>query len=151
MPAPGKNVRVVAQITINASPSEVFKYMVNLKHHFLWNPHLRTISPIILLKEGSSYESSSIVLGVKVKGLNKVTRLVASQELQLENRTGLIHYVVNYKLRNQSGQTKLTCTTTVDTLYKPLRFADSIMKVLARRELQSDLAALKVAAEHKIK
>src|SRR5579862_6999072 len=101
-----KKVNVLAQITITARPSEVFKYMVNLKHHFLWNPHLQEISPIKKLKQGGSYKSSSIVLGVKVHGINCVTKLVPDQELQIENQTGLIHYTVNYKLTAQSQKTK---------------------------------------------
>src|SRR5581483_2180260 len=138
MAASNGSVRVVAKITISAKPPAVFNYLTDLRRHFLWNPHLRTISPLIKLESGSVYETSSIILGVKVKGKNEVTRLKPEQELQIENHTGLIRYAANYKLGGRGGQTTITCTTTVDTEYKPLHFADSIMKKLARRELQSD-------------
>jgi hypothetical protein len=144
-------VRVVAKITINAAPHLVYEYLINLKYHFLWNPHLRTISPIIILKQGSSYKSSSVLLGVKVKGHNKATKLVENKELQIENQTGLIRYSVNYKLRLRQNQTSVVCTTSVNTDYKPLHFAESVMRVLAKRELQSDLQALKIAVEHGIR
>lgn len=150
MAAASGRVKVVAQVSITAGPAEVFKYMGDLKYHFLWNPHLQKISPIKVLKTGTIYESSSILLGVKVKSENKVTKLTPGKELQIENQTGVIRYSVNYKLQADGRHTTIVCTTTVDTDYKPLHFADSIMKALAKRELQSDLQALKLAVEHKI-
>jgi uncharacterized membrane protein len=150
MSSSNQPVEVVATVTINAAPEAVFKYMINLRHHFLWNPHLRTITPLIRLKEASEYESSSVLLGVKVRGINKVTKLVKNRRLQIENQTGLIHYRVNYSLSSNSQQTKIICNTTIETYQKPLHFAAPILSVLAKRELQSDLQALKVAVEKNI-
>jgi hypothetical protein len=66
------------------------------------------------------------------------------------NQTGLIHYRVNYSLSSNSQQTKIICNTTIETYQKPLHFAAPILSVLAKRELQSDLQALKVAVEKNI-
>jgi hypothetical protein len=65
-------------------------------------------------------------------------------------QTGLIHYRVNYSLSSNSQQTKIICNTTIETYQKPLHFAAPILSVLAKRELQSDLQALKVAVEKNI-
>lgn len=36
--------KVSTKITINASPHEVFDYVTDLKHHYLWNPQIHAIS-----------------------------------------------------------------------------------------------------------
>jgi hypothetical protein len=142
--------RVTTQITIAASPAEVFAYLIDLKRHFLWNPHLHSITPQVLLTPGLTYKSSSLLLGVKVSGLNRVTKLVKERELELENDTGALHYRVNYLLRRRHNTTLLICATRVSGESQAFAFATPVLKLLARRELQADLQALKIAVEQQL-
>jgi len=144
-------VKLVARITIAAEPAEIFKYLVVLKRHFLWNPHLQTISPLITLKQGSSYKTTSMMLGIQVSGVNKVTKYVPNEELELQNDAGALHYSVHYRLQ-PAGQRKvqLLCTTMVSSSNKAFLFTRPVFSMLARRELQTDLRALKIAIEQKL-
>ena len=80
---------VIVKVTINADKSLVFKYLTDLKLHFLWNPHLQKISPQTKLKEGMEYQSRSLMLGVAVKSNNVVSKLIDDKELEITNNTGL--------------------------------------------------------------
>jgi hypothetical protein len=139
--------RIVTRINIAARPPAVFKYLRHLKYHFLWNPHIRSLSPLKTLQEGMVYKSTSLMLGIRVQGKNQVTRLSNNRELQIENSTGTLKYRVNYKLAPARNGTLLTCSTTVYSDYQAFAFTTPIMKLLARRELQTDLQALKIAVE----
>ena len=141
---------VVSRVSINTTPSEVFRYLTDPEYHFLWNPHLRSMSPRVLLKEGSSYKTSSLLLGIQVTSLNHVTKLAANRELQIENTTGTLKYRVNYSLQPDKKTTLLICTTELSTDGKAFVYTQPILKMLARRELQSDLKALKLAVEKKL-
>ena len=138
---------VVSRITIAASRAETFRYLADLKYLHLWNPHLRSVSPINKIKLGSRYKSLSVVLGVDVRGDNRVTKFIGGKELEIENSTGTLHYLVNYKLLNDRGRTKLVCSTAVSAKGDAFAFVAPVLKLLARRELQSDLQALKIVVE----
>lgn len=142
--------RVVARISIEASPAEIFTYLTNLKYHFLWNPHLRSVKPITILKLGVKYNSSSWLLGVKVHGTNVVTKLTPNKEIELKNSTGALSYLVNYQLRVDQKRTFVFCRTIVASDSQAFAFTTPLLKLLARRELQSDLQALKIAVEQKL-
>ena len=142
--------RVVTKVTISASPVAVFAYLKNLEHHYLWNPALQRLSSIKPLKLGMEYKSVRMVLGKQLKATNTVTAFINNRELQLENNTGMIHYCVNYKLKSQGKNTVLTCSTSVSAESKAFAFAKPVLEILARRELQSDLQALKVAVEQRL-
>ena len=143
--------RVVARTSIKASPSEVFDYLRDLNTHFLWNPPLISIKPITKLQLGSEYKSSSMILGVKVSGVNKVCKFLEDKELELENNTGILKYRVNYRLSTKEGKTQLVCTTEVSSDSNAFAFAKPVLKLLARRELQTDLKALTIAVENQLK
>ena len=142
--------RVTTQVTILARPADVFAYLIDLKRHFLWNPHLQSVSPQVLLKPGLKYKSSSLLMGVKVSGVNRVAKLIKERELEIENDTGTLHYRVNYRLRPELDRTLLTCDTQVSGQNEAFAFAAPVLKMLARRELQADLQALKIAVEQHI-
>jgi hypothetical protein len=143
-------VRITTQVTINAEPAEVFEYIKNLKYHFLWNPQLRTIDPVIRLKAGAEYKTTSLVLGKRLTAVNKVIGYTENRELELENTTGLVHYSAKFTLMPKSKKTRLICSTRVDSASKAFAFAKPVLEILARRELQSDLRALKLAVEHRL-
>ena len=143
--------RLVTQIAINATSADVFRYLSNLKYHYLWNPHLRSISKTTNLEQGMAYQSSSLLLGVRVRGNNVVTKLLPNKELELENKTGALQYKVNYQLRSAKEKTLLTCTTTVFSESNAFAFTTPVLKLLARRELQTDLQALKISVEKQLK
>ncbi len=88
-----------------------------------------------------------MLLGVKISGKNKVTKFVQGKELELENSTGILQYRVNYRLQASHRKTVLYCTTSVSSSGTAFAFATPVLKLLARRELQSDLQALKIAVE----
>lgn len=138
------------RVSINATPEAVFKYLKHLKYHYLWNPPQQTIEPIISLKKGSQYKTTSVILGKKLEALNTVTKFRENLELELENTTGLVHFVVNFKLTGESGKTQLICNSILDSDSKAFAFAKPVLEVLARRELQTDLKALKIAVENQL-
>lgn len=141
---------IVSQVTIKARPAAVFKYLADLNYHFLWNPHLQNLSPRMVLKKGVSYQTTSMLLGVKVVAKNQVTKFASNQELQIENSTGTLKYKVNYQLRGQEQSTTLVCTTEVSADSPSFAFSRPVLKMLARRELRSDLEALKLAVEQQL-
>jgi len=141
------NARIVTQITVNSSPERVFKYLTDMKYHYLWNPQLQRLTPVTVLKAGLQYEAESLVLGVRIKANNTVTNFVKNRELEIDNQTGMVHYSANFKLSRRKESTLLICNTTVSTTSKAFAFAKPVMERLARRELQTDLQALKIAVE----
>ena len=121
-----------------------------MRLHYLWNPPQQTIEPIITLKLGSQYKTTSVILGKKLEALNTVTKFHDSKELELENNTGLVHFVVNFKLSYNAGKTTLICNSILDSDSKAFAFAKPVLEMLARRELQADLKSLKIAVEQKL-
>jgi hypothetical protein len=144
-------VRITSQITIAAKPDYVFEYLKDLRYHYLWNPQIRMIEPEIKLKIGSIYKTTSVVLGKSIKATNTVTKFTDGRELELENNTGMVHYRANFRLTAKSSKTLVVCNTWVDSDNRAFAFARPVLEILARRELQSDLQALKIAAEHSLK
>jgi hypothetical protein len=142
--------RIATKININASPSEVFKYLAHLKYHHLWNPQVQSIIPIKSLALGSEYKTTSTVLGVKLTSKNIVTKFTKFKELEITNNIGLVKYEANFKLQDKTKCTIITCTTTVTSDNDAFAFAKPILKLLARRELQNDMQALKLAVEHSL-
>lgn len=143
--------RVVTQITIAAGKELVFKYLQDMHYHYLWNPQIQSLKPITKLQIGTKYEAVSQVLGVKITAKNVVTKLQPNTELELENNTGMVHYCTNFTLSTKGQDTVLVCTTAVSSESKAFAFAKPVMERLARRELQTDLQALKIAVEHRLK
>lgn len=141
---------IVTRITIAASPAAVFKYLADLKYHHLWNPQLQQLSSYEKLRLHSRYQASSRVLGIKIEMTNSVTRFAPAREMQIENETGAVHYCANFQLRAQGDKTLVTCTTAVSSHAEAFAFAAPVLKALARRELQADLQALKLAVENNL-
>ena len=142
--------RVVSKVTIHASITEVFKYLENLSYHQLWNPQLQNINPITNLALDSTYQTTNIFLGKKLKTSNVVTKFEKNSEIQIENTTGLVEFCANYKLSKKNNSTIVTSNITVASKSKAFAFATPVLKALAQRELQTDLQALKVAVEQKL-
>jgi hypothetical protein len=143
--------KVTARVTINSPRNKVFEYLSHLKYHFLWNPHLRQLEPIVLLQQGTVYKSTSQMLGIEVKGNNQITVFKPDEEIEISNTTGALKYRVRYGLKSNSPTTTVTCTTEVSSESSAFAFATPVLKVLAQRELQSDLRSLKVAVENQLK
>ncbi len=143
-------VNITSKVDIGVKPSEIFTYLTDLKRHYLWNPHLRKVAPLNSLKLGVTYRSTSLLLGIEVRGSNKVVKYIQNREIEIANSTGTIHYRVNYKLLNNTSKTQVVCTTHVSSDHKSFAFTQPILKLLARRELQSDLEALKIAVENQL-
>lgn len=146
------DAQVRTQTTIAASPQEVFRYLADTRSHYLWNPHLEKITPASLqeLKEGTTYTTTSLLFGMKVKATNLVTECVQNKFLCIKNDTGLLCYFVKYTLKPTEEGTLLICHITVTADSKAFAFAKPVLKTLAQRELQSDLEALKLAIEEKL-
>lgn len=142
---------VVTKVTIQASASRVFNYLTDLKYHHLWNPQVLRISQHGKLKLGSSFASTSLLLGVEVESNNVVMKFVYPKELEIQNKVGMVQYTANFKLFQAGGTTLVVLTTEVSSHSKAFAFAPPLLKVLARRELQTDMQALKIAVEHKLK
>lgn len=143
--------RIKTTITIDASSEAVFRYLADTKLHYIWNPHLQKISPEIKLHAGAIYETMNVVLGVRIGARNIVNTFFENQQLEIQNQTGMLEYRVNYQLVSvASSQTKVICTTVVAASGKAFYFAKPMMEQLARRELRTDLAALKAAVEQQL-
>ena len=97
-----------------------------------------------------TYKTTSLVLGKQLSAVNTVTKFRERQELEVENNTGLVHYRAKFRLASKNGTTRLVCDTWVDSDSRAFAFAKPVLEILARRELQSDLQALKIAVEHRI-
>jgi uncharacterized membrane protein len=144
-------VNVATKITIAAPAREVFRYLTDLKYTHLWNPQIKQLSSKKVLKLNSTYETTSQVLGITIQSVNVVTKYIPNKELQIENNTGTVHYRANFRLVPKTPKSLvLTCTTTVSSDYKAFAFSGPVLKLLARRELQTDLQALKIAVEHQV-
>ncbi len=141
---------VSSKVTINAATARVFLYLAELKYHQLWNPHLVSISPVTTLKKDIRYDTVSNLLGVKVKGKNVVTKLTNNSELEISNTTGLLNWIAHYNLQTDGNKTLLVCTTAVSSKKEVFAFTAPVLEILAKRELQSDLKALKIAVEKKL-
>jgi hypothetical protein len=141
---------VTARVSIKADPAGVFHYISDLHLHYLWNPFLIELSPVTVLRLGKVYKSTSMLLGVKVQGENKVSKFIKDSELELENSAGLLKYRVNYRLQTKQDKTILTCTTEVSSDRNAFVLTKPVLKLLARRELQTDLKALKIAVENNL-
>ncbi|HXR50466.1 MAG TPA: SRPBCC family protein [Verrucomicrobiae bacterium] len=141
---------VTVKITVEASCEEVFRYFKHLKYHQLWNPHLLKISPLTTIKAGLVYQTTNLLLGVKVKSQNHVLKVVPNQEFEVENTTGPLNYWVKYRLQERPEGTLVTCTSTVTAHGETFAFTKPVLRLLVQRELRSDLQALKLAAEHRL-
>jgi hypothetical protein len=138
----------VTRVSIAAQPAAIFEYLTDLKRHYLWNPQLQNISSTEALRLGSVYQTSSMVLGVKIASTNTVTRFSPLRELEIENNTGTVHYRAHFRLQPDGERTSIICSTTVSSKSGAFAFTAPILRRLARRELQTDMQALKIAVEH---
>ncbi len=143
-------VRVKASIKIKKTPAEIFTYLKDLNYHYLWNPTLQNVQPISMLKKGTAYETTSLILGVKVHGKNIVTVFIPNKELEIENNIGTIRYKVSYLLTGSRDETQIVCHTTINNEHKGFAFSAHVLKLLIKRELHSDLEALRLAAEQSL-
>jgi len=140
---------VITRISIASRPIDVFKYLVNLKYHLIWIPHLQSISPLTKLKLGTVYKSTILLLGlIKVNGQNLVTKLVPDRELAIENKIGPLQYNVRWFLRPKNDSTILICTAHVTADMHTFGFVSPELNHLVRTELRTELRSLKKLVEH---
>ena len=102
------------------------------------------------MKTGMRYETTSLVLGVKVHGTNIVTKCLPNRRLEFRNVSGVLHWQVAYELRQQANRVTVQCTTEVSSQSKQFAFTKPVLKLLAKRELQTDMQALKIAVEQRL-
>ena len=137
-------------MSISAPPAAVFAYLADPQLHYLWNPHLRTVSAYGLFKQGSRYSTTSMMLGTKIENDNRITRFEKDSLMEIQSQGGTIEFTVEYRLRPEESMTTVECNTSVTATGKTFAFAKPVLKLLAQRELQSDLQALKIAVEQKL-
>ncbi|MDB5164591.1 MAG: Polyketide cyclase / dehydrase and lipid transport [Candidatus Saccharibacteria bacterium] len=142
--------RVITQVSIAASPAEIFRYLAQVKHHHLWNPHLVHVSSMKTLKLDAHYDADSILFGINVTATNVVTKFVKNEELELENKAGPLEYQVNYQLHAKGKKTLLICATTVSSDSNAWTFAKPMLKLVAKHELRTDLDLLKHVVENRL-
>ena len=142
--------RVVTAITIHARPNDVFRYLINLQYHHLWNPHLQGTQPPLELHLGSRYHTTSLLFAVRVQSDITVVALTPDKELELQNDAGPLQYDIRYRLTKEQDTTILKCSTTVSSESNAFAFARPLLKLLAQRELQTDLQLLKIAVEENL-
>lgn len=139
--------RLKTRITIHAEAAAIFKYLGDTSYHRLWNPRVQRIIPEGALTEGAAYTTHSRVLGTRIKAQNVVTKYVVDEELEVQNKTGMVQYSVNYRLEPLKTGTRVICTTMVSSEGKAFAFAKPMLEHLARRELNADLRELKKIIE----
>ena len=145
---PQSNISAESSITIKASPQEVYRYVANLKHHYLWNPSLRSVSPEAELKPGMSFQTESVILkDIKISTHNVVTKLVPNRLVSIHNEMGLVKYDIDFMLTKEGKYTIATSKVSMLTSSQAFGLTLPVLKRLANRELQSDLESLKFAVE----
>lgn len=90
-------------------------------------------------------------MGVTIKAVNTATKLVPPRELEIENNIGVVKYTARFRLIPNGSNTLLRLSTSLSTSSRFWVFTLPTLKQLARRELRTDLEALKVAVEHNLK
>jgi uncharacterized protein YndB with AHSA1/START domain len=143
-------VKLTSQVTIDATPSEVFKYLRDPRRHRLWNPHLQSITGNKPFVKGSTYKTTSLLLGVKLVSTNTVTACEPDTLLEIRNAEAALEFRVTYMLEPSTEGTLLKCVTEVASTSHAFAFTRPVLRMLAKRELQSDLQALKIAVEQKL-
>jgi hypothetical protein len=146
-----QKVHVVTRITIAAKPGEVFIYLTDLRYYYLWNPHIESISPIKPLTLGMNYQTGIMLMGVRVKSTHEVTKIVVPKLLELQNKAGLVKHRTSFRLTAKGEKTQLICSTVVWADTASFAFAKPVLKLLAQRELKTDMQALKLAVEQKLR
>jgi len=140
-----------SKIIIKASPREVYKYLSHLKYYYLWNSSLRYLSYEGPLKKGVSFDSENIILHKNViKGHNIVTAIEPNKKIETENKIGMIKYKQMFQLKEQANSTQVTTKIVVLTPAQTFGLTTPILKILANRELKTDLQALKIVVENKL-
>lgn len=143
-------IKSVSRVTIKASPNEVYKYISNLKY-YLWNPSLRYLSKEEPFKLGVSFDSESVILRKNIiKCHNVVTELVNNESIGMENQLGNIKYKKLFKLKKKDKTTILSAELAILTPSQAFALTTPILKILAQRELKTDLNALKIVVENKL-
>jgi len=145
------NITSESKITIQASPGEVYKYLSNLKYYYLWNASLRYLSYEGPLKKGVSFDSENIILNKNViKGHNIVTAIEPNKKIETENKLGMIKYKQMFELKEQAKGTQVINRIDVLTPAQAFGLTTPVLKILAKRELRTDLQTLKIVVENKI-
>lgn len=142
---------VSTSVTISATPADVFEYLAHLKYHYLWNPQIRKFSTQDSLSIGKKYTTESQVLGATIKATNEVTTFDPPHKLVLENFMGVVKYRATFRLSGNVKETRVVLTTQLSTNGAIYIFTKPVLKQLALRELRTDLQALKIAVENKLK
>ncbi|HVW23571.1 MAG TPA: SRPBCC family protein [Candidatus Saccharimonadales bacterium] len=141
---------VATRLSIAATREEVFKYLTDLRYHYLWNPQVRKISTTEKVKLGSHFTTESQILGVKIRAKNVVTELDPPVKFSLENKLGTVRYLAKFRLKSDGNKTLVRLATTVEADNSIGFFTVPVLKQLALRELKTDLHALKVAVENQL-
>ncbi len=100
---------------------------------------------------GTVFKTESQVLGVKLKCVNVVKSFQPSEELIIENKLGTVTYNARFHFTPQTSKTCVQLNITLSTDSKAFVFTKPVLRQLALRELRTDLQALKIAVENKLK
>lgn len=140
-----------SKITIKAPPEEVYKYLKHLKYYYLWNSSLRYLSYEGPLKKGISYDSENIIFNKNViKAHNIVTAIEPNKKIETENKLGMIKYKQTIKLKEQTKNTQVISKIVVLTPAQTFGLTTPVLKILADKELKTDLQTLKIVVENKL-
>jgi carbon monoxide dehydrogenase subunit G len=142
--------KITNRVTINASAKEVFHYLSDPSLHYLWNPPLQSITATKPLKKGTTYRATSLLLGVLFESTNTVSAYEQDKLLEIRNSGAALDFCVIYNLEAQGKSTVVQCFTMVSSTSKAFAFTKPVLKLLAQREIRSDLQALKLAVEQKL-
>lgn len=127
------------------SVREVYAAMCDLSSYPVWNNGMTAISHAGQLREGLQYEATSTLPG----GLSsssgiKVTRMVANEEIVLENFAGLIAYQVTYQFRELGARRcEVTCLLKFEFRNYVLNLARSAIEGMAEARMRGDLETLR--------
>lgn len=139
--------RVTTKVIIDAPAEQIFRYLTDTHYHKLWNPSMTKVVPLFELTQGATYRTQSHLFGMRLGGKVGVAKLLPNKELELVSITGMVQYRANFRLSKKGAATQVTCAITVGSDSKAFAFARPMMKILAEREVNGDLVALKTAVE----
>jgi hypothetical protein len=122
--------------------------LADLRLHYIWNPHLKTIEPETIVRRDTTYRTTNTILGRQISVSNTISKLSPPHEMELTCSQGPLQYVVNYQLEKTAHGTSLSCSCDVRSDKRVFKYAAPAMENLARNRVQSDLETLKLIVEN---
>lgn len=131
-------------VSFDADPGKIYRELINLGQHRLWNTGLVHISETGNMREGMRYQTVSIVLGQETKFDIEVTRLVPNKQVSIVNSNGALTFEATYLLVPvEADKTNLECKIDFMLDGFTLNLAHPVIEAMATARIKGDLETLR--------